>query len=84
MENFSIEATLLTPKHIYFDCPHCWSKYKKNGEPYKLAKQKRHCHGNDTMTDSNRSTTRTPHCIRKRNFSEFTIDITDNTIREGF
>ena len=84
MENPLIEAVRITPIHIYYDCPHCWTKYKKNGEPYKTAKRIRHCHGNETHSDVNRTTTRTPHCRGRTNFQDFTIEITDNTIREGF
>jgi hypothetical protein len=84
MENFWIEANLITPKQIYFNCPCCWSKYKKNGEPYKNAKRVRHIHGNCTGTDVNRNTTRTPHCIKKPEEGEFIIRITENTIKRGF
>lgn len=85
MEYFKIEADVITPSEIKFKCPCCWSKYKKNGQPYKNAKRVVHVHGNDTRGKENRSTTRTPHCIRfSDEFDEFLIEITDNTRRERF
>lgn len=32
---------------VHYECPFCWSKYKKNGEPYKTAKRVIHHHGTD-------------------------------------
>jgi len=85
MKNFSVEANVITPKQIYFECPFCWSKYKKNGEPYKNAKRLRHIHGNECHTSENRVTTRTPHCIHRNELDgEFIINITENTVRKGF
>lgn len=84
MKNFIVEAKVITPTHLYFDCPLCWSRYKKNGEPYKTAKRVTHTHGNDTQSKENRITTRSPHCTINRDFNEFTINITDNTIRKRF
>ena len=85
MKNFSVEANVITPKQIYFECPFCWSKYKKNGEPYKKAKRLRHIHGNECHSSENRVTTRTPHCIHRNELDgEFIINITENTVRKGF
>ena len=84
MKYFSVEAQVITPKQISFECPVCWSKYKKNGEPYKTAKRIRHIHGNDTGKDMDRKTTRSPHCLRSGDFDEFLIEITENTVRKGF
>ncbi len=46
--------------HIYYKCPTCFTKYKKNGEPYKTAKHVIHRHGscNDL---SNRTEHRSHH-----------------------
>tara|TARA_Y100001937_G_scaffold13635_1_gene18026 strand:- start:505 stop:759 length:255 start_codon:yes stop_codon:yes gene_type:complete len=84
MKYFKVEADVVTPTQITFECPYCWSKYKKNGDPYKTAKRVRHIHGNDTHSNENRTTTRTPHCLRIGEFNEFLIEITENTIRKGF
>jgi len=83
MKSFLIEAKMITPDHITFECPFCWSKYKQNGEPYKTAKHHLHTHGNDTSTSENRITYRSSHCHRPE-YDEVIINITDNTIRKGF
>lgn len=82
---FSVEADVITPEHISFECPFCWSKYKKNGEPYKTAKRLRHIHGNELRTSENRVITRSPHCIRPNELNgQFIINITEKTVRKWF
>jgi|TARA_R100000773_G_scaffold31701_3_gene27078 hypothetical protein len=77
-------ATKITPVSIYFECPECWSKYKRNGEPTARAKRIIHNHGNETHSDKNRETDRVPHCIKNNGICRFNIKITDDTVREGF
>tara|TARA_R110002110_G_scaffold414804_1_gene645966 strand:- start:4033 stop:4296 length:264 start_codon:yes stop_codon:yes gene_type:complete len=83
-----VEASEITPNIIKFECPQCWSKYKKNGEPAMRAKRITHIHGNETHSKDNRSTDRSGHCIVNDNpkLSDvaFDIHITDNTIRSGW
>lgn len=83
-ETVNVVATKITPTSIHFECPECWSKYKKNGEPTARAKRIIHNHGNETGSIENRETDRVPHCIRKNNICCFNIQITDATKREGF
>lgn len=45
---------------VHYECPHCWEKYKKNGEPYKNSKRIMHHHGEDT--DKNQIIERCSHC----------------------
>jgi hypothetical protein len=85
MKTISVEASEITPTLIKFICPQCWSKYKKNGDPYKRAKRVMHIHGNETQSKNNRTTDRGPHCIVNNNdIDSFDIHITEKTIRKGF
>ena len=34
-----IVAKYIDPCTIAYECENCWTKYKKNGEPYKRAKK---------------------------------------------
>tara|TARA_R100001163_G_scaffold11166_3_gene10227 strand:+ start:6092 stop:6361 length:270 start_codon:yes stop_codon:yes gene_type:complete len=83
-ETVSVVAQKITPTSIHFKCPECWSKYKKNGEPSLRGKPVIHNHGNETGSSENRETDRIPHCIRKNHICSFNIQITNDTIREGF
>jgi hypothetical protein len=38
-------ATRVDRTHIYYKCPVCFTKYKKNGQPYANAKNVIHKHG---------------------------------------
>ena len=84
IETVNVVASTITPTSIYFKCPECWSKYKKNSDPALRGKPIYHNHGNETRSSLNRETYRVPHCIRKNNICGFNIKITDDTIREGF
>jgi len=81
-----IIAERLTPEHIIYRCPHCKTRYKMNGEPYKTAKEVYHAHGNDTKGRENRRVTRTHHAVEgcKNTFEEATIVIDNSTIKLGF
>ena len=39
MVNTTVHAKSINKIQFYFECPFCWTKYKKNGEPYKNAKR---------------------------------------------
>ena len=73
-----VEAKTINDKTFTFECPFCWSKYKKNGDPYKTAKRVTHIHGSNG-DKSNRVEHRFGHCVYKR--TDFNIHITDNTQR---
>lgn len=73
-----VVADSIDKTHIKFTCPHCFSKYKKNGEPYKRAKNLVHTHGSNNDL-SNRRETRVHH--GKRYGDEVEILITDETKR---
>ena len=78
---FEVEAETISAKTFRFKCPFCYSKYKKNGEPYKTAKKIYHTHGSSGDL-SNRIEHRAAHCYRKEGYmTDFNIHITDNTKR---
>lgn len=83
-DDLNVVASMVSKTTIKYECPICYTKYKKNGEPYKRAKHKIHTHGNETRTLGNRITTRTPHCDRNHNpyTRNVYIHITDATNRE--
>lgn len=68
--------------HFYYECPLCWSKYKKNGTPYSRAKRLIHHHGSDNDL-SNRIETRSHHgdYLHCNDIQNFKILITDETVR---
>lgn len=74
-----VKAHKIDNFQIYYQCKHCYSKYKKNGEPYKNAKKKIHIHGSGNDF-SNRTESRIPHCSEdRRRASEVLIVIDDTT-----
>jgi hypothetical protein len=78
---FDVEAETISNKTFRFECPFCWSKYKKNGEPYKTAKRIYHTHGSSGDL-SNRIEHRLAHCYGNKKYRcDFNIHITDKTIR---
>ena len=78
---FDVYAETISNKQFKFKCPFCWTKYKKNGKPYKKAKRKYHFHGSDGDL-SNRVEHRSAHCYGNDEYStDFNIYITDDTIR---
>jgi hypothetical protein len=77
-DNTIVKASKIDNIHIYYECPYCWSKYKKNGEPYKTAKRITHQHGscNDF---SNRTESRISHCYEPNKSHTVKIIIDDST-----
>lgn len=77
-----VVAKFVNKYQFGFECPFCFSNYKKNGEPYKRAKKVIHYHGSEGTLE-NRTTTRIKHCDKNRvpKFDYFIIHITDETIR---
>lgn len=43
--NLTFVASKIDETYIYYKCPFCFTKYKKNGEPYRTAKNVIHKHG---------------------------------------
>ena len=81
MVNTTVYAQSINKIQFSFECPYCWSNYKKNGEPYKTAKRIKHVHGsNDNL--NNRTEHRIAHCMKERYDGCFNIIIDDNTIRK--
>lgn len=81
MVNTTVYAMSIDKDEIKFECPYCWTKYKKNGEPYKTATRKIHIHGSGERLH-NRSEHRIAHCMSKIYSGGFKIIIDDNTIRK--
>tara|TARA_A100001201_G_scaffold69671_4_gene64261 strand:+ start:394 stop:723 length:330 start_codon:yes stop_codon:yes gene_type:complete len=49
-------------KEMAFQCPFCYNKWKKNGEPYKNGIHKYHFHGLTKPNKDGNYGLRTPHC----------------------
>ena len=87
MVNTTVHAKSIDKRYITFECPFCWTKYKKNGEPYKTAKRETHYHGSGNEFH-NRTEHRSRHCSsgdhnKKTSYDGgFYIVIDDNTIRK--
>ena len=84
IEKNCVIATKITPDNIFFECPYCWTAYKRDGERTQRSKPLIHLHGNETGDKTNRIITRSPHCRNCRNDECFIISITDDTVREKF
>ena len=83
-EYIEVEANYITKNQFSYTCPFCYTKYKKDGNPYKNANNKFHYHGSGGELH-NRIEHRVPHCDTGRfpkQASEFKIHITDGTIRK--
>ena len=83
MEEEIVTAKWINKTEFGFQCPNCWSMYKKNGEPYKNSKRIEHRHGSGGNLN-NRIEHRSSHCssISKRICKSFIILITPATIRK--
>ena len=78
---FDVYAETISNKTFRFKCPFCYSKYKKDGTPYKRSKRIYHTHGSSGDL-SNRIEHRIAHCYGNKEYiSDFNIHITDNTKR---
>ena len=75
-QEIDVIATKMDDVNFCYECPRCWTNYKKNGEPYKNAKHKMHLHGSGNDF-SNRIEHRISHCF-KNNYNA-RIHITDET-----
>lgn len=79
-----VQAETINPIQFSYECPFCYSRTKKDGNPYARAKPLKHYHGSNGDL-SNRTEYRTAHCKyipREYSSVEFVIQITDATIRE--
>lgn len=69
-------ADWISKKQFAYTCPYCWTKVKKDGKPYKNARNIQHIHGSCGDL-SNRTESRSSHCpIVSENVE---ILITDST-----
>lgn len=73
-----VHALSVDDKQISFICPYCWSKYKKNGQPYMTAKRLIHYHGSNGNR-ANRIENRISHCSKHIYNGMFDIIIDDLT-----
>ena len=83
-ESFDVIAERVCEDYIIYRCPHCYSKYKKDGTPYKSAKQVYHMHGNEEKSDENRIIHRGHHAVSEmegKSPPNVVIHITDNTLK---
>lgn len=79
------EAFKVDSNHIYYKCPTCFTKYKKDGTPYSSAKPVVHKHGSCGDL-SNRIEHRSHHKTwnfpnNKKCYESCNISITNNTLR---
>ena len=86
-QRYYVEAKTISKEKIEFDCPFCFTRYKKDGlKPTKKAKHLTHVHSNLTGFIDNQMITRVPSCGNRfpfDQFSEFEIGVTDSTHRFG-
>ena len=83
-ESFDIIAERVTEDYIIYSCPYCFSKYKKDGTPYKSAKSVYHMLGNEEQSDKNRIIHRGHHAVKQmegKSPANVVIHITDNTLK---
>jgi len=73
-----VVAKTIDSVHFSYECPTCWSNYKKNGEPSLRAKRVMHQHGSDGDL-TNRKENRISHCLK--NSELVIIHINDKTCR---
>ena len=76
-----VHAKWINDRQFGFECPFCYNKYKKNGQPYANAKHIEHCHGSCGKTN-NRVERRVPHCEKVCGAYDFLIVIDNETLRE--
>lgn len=78
-----IVAEIVSVQQVKYTCPFCWSKYKKDGTPYKNATQLSHCHGSE-FNVNNKVHPRSAHCDTRGSTikcDEVKIYVTDKTRR---
>lgn len=79
-----VQTISIDSQVISFECPFCWTKYKKNGQPYANAKPKIHTTGS-TGNLENRVEHKGDSCHSGRfpvNHSGFNVHINDATVRK--
>ena len=84
--NCHVVAKYVNKSQVTFECPFCYTRYKKNGDPAKSAKNATHVHTNSKGTTENQIFTRVPACGKRfprQEFVEFEIAVTDDTKRVG-
>ncbi len=57
--------------HVHFQCPFCWTKYKKNGQPTARARRRVHFHGSGGSCEQGCHGSREPHCYRHGKIEPF-------------
>jgi len=77
-----VHADSIDKTTIKFQCPYCYTRYKKDGiTPYINAKKRIHVHGScDNL--HNRKEHRSSHCDDRIYNGSFEIIIDDGTIRK--
>jgi len=76
-----VVADTIDMNSFTYKCPICFTKYKKDGTPYKNAKPLIHIHGSSGDT-SDRIETRSHHTNREKFWGEVEITINADTIRK--
>jgi hypothetical protein len=80
-----VRASYVSENTFGFECPFCWSKYKKNGAPCANAKRIIHTHGTGgSIQRAIGKNYREPHCnsISEQKCTQFCIIIDENTPRK--
>lgn len=87
MNPLRISALEVNDYHVTYECPFCFTKYNKNGQPSKRAKNHIHQHGNLGNKKIGSHFVRVTHCYDKGleksgelNISGVDIEITSDTI----
>jgi hypothetical protein len=84
LPSYEVVASRVQGRHIYFNCPFCWSKYNQNGQPSARAKPAEHEHGidaGDVRIGFNMH--RIAHCSGRfpsDKYNGFLIQITSDTV----
>ena len=82
-DTLHIVADIVSVQQVKYTCPFCWSKYKKDGNPYKNATRICHCHGSDFSVE-NKTHHVGAHCDTRgssRKCDNIRIYVTDKTRR---
>lgn len=69
-----IHIDKMDKKCIYYECPFCWTKYKKDGTPTIRAKRGRHTHGRGDNVGIGHISDRATHCSKNRRHPILFID----------
>jgi hypothetical protein len=77
-KNLVVYAFAVSDVHVYFECPFCYDRYKKDGMPAKNAKRTIHFHGS-AKSKENSIEGRLSHCEIYK--GEYYVVIDDRTAR---